>query len=74
MKNILNNWHWIRILRLVIGGYVLYGGINQSDNLMLFFGGFFVVQAIFNWGCSGCSSGNCKVDTDKLSENEKLDT
>ena len=74
MKNILNNWHWMRIIRLGIGAYGLIDGIQRSEILMIVLGSFFIIQAIFNWGCSSCASGNCKVNTDKLGENEKLDT
>ncbi len=55
----------MRILRLVIGAYLLYGGISQSANFMLFFGGFLLVQAIFNFSCSSCTSKNCKINTTK---------
>lgn len=69
MKNrLLNNWGWLRIVRLVIGAYVVYGGIQQIDYLMLFFGGLFLVQAVFNLGCRSCSSGNCEIDPEKLKE------
>ena len=61
-ERLLNNWGWLRIVRLLIGGYVVYGGIQQVDYLMLFFGGLFLVQAVFNLGCGGCASGNCEIN------------
>jgi len=67
-----DNWSIIRVIRLIIGIYVLYGGIIQSDKLFLFFGGLFTIQALFNFGCSSCSSGNCNVNTNKLNLNEKV--
>ena len=74
MKKILNNWHWMRILRLGIGAYGLIDGIQRTEILMIVLGALFVIQAIFNWGCSNCTAGNCQVDTNKLNKNEKLDT
>lgn len=74
MKNrILYNWNWIRIIRLAIGSYGLTQGIMRSENLMIGLGAFFLIQAIFNFGCSSCSSGNCKVKPNH-NETEKLDT
>ena len=66
---LLKNWGWLRIVRLLIGGYVFYGGLKEMDYLMLFFGGLFLVQSIFNFGCGGCASGNCEIDPEKLKEN-----
>lgn len=74
MGRILYNWNWMRIVRLGIGGYGLIEGITHSDKLMLGLGAFFLIQAIFNWGCSSCDAGNCKIDSNKLNKNERLDT
>ena len=65
---ILKNWGWLRVVRLVIGGYVVYGGLQQTDYLMLTFGGLFLVQAIFNFGCGSCASGNCEIPNPKEKE------
>ena len=62
---ILKNWGGLRVVRLVIGGYVVYGGLQQTDYLMLTFGGLFLVQAVFNLGCGSCASGNCEIPQQK---------
>jgi len=64
-SRLLNNWGWLRIVRLIIGGYVFYGGVIQTDYLMLFFGGLFLVQSIFNFGCVACTTGNCEIPNPK---------
>ena len=66
---LLNNWGWLRIVRLIIGGYVFYGGLEQTDYLMLSFGGLFLAQALFNFGCGRCASGNCEIKPKDLKEN-----
>ncbi len=63
---ILKNWGWLRIVRLLIGGYVFYGGLEKMDYLMLFFGGLFLIQSIFNLGCGNCASGNCNSNPEQL--------
>ena len=64
MKNrILNNWNWIRIIRLVIGLMILGSGIGGNDYLAIVIGLFFTVIPILNF--STCASGNCNIDTNK---------
>ncbi len=74
MNRFLNNWTLMRVIRLGIGGYGLVDGLQRSEILMIVLGTFFIVQAIFNWGCSSCASGNCEIKTENTDENEKLDT
>jgi len=73
MERFINNWTIMRFLRLGIGGYGLVDGIQRSETLMIVLGTFFIVQAIFNWGCSSCDTGNCEIKTESKDETEKLD-
>ncbi|MBL4593173.1 MAG: hypothetical protein JKX68_05060 [Flavobacteriales bacterium] len=73
INRIANNWHWMRIVRLGIGGYGLVQGLMYSENLMIGIGAFFLIQGIFNFGCSSCSTNNCEIKPTK-NETQKLDT
>lgn len=52
-----NNWHFMRILRLALGGLAVVEYFSMHDLLLLFIGGVFLVQGIFNIGC--CGDGVC---------------
>jgi len=61
MNNILKNWGFVRIIRLLAGvGFGIYAVIS-SDYMFLWLTGMLVFQAIFNISCcgaGGCSSPN----------------
>ncbi len=71
INRMLYSWNWMRVVRLAIGGYGLTQGIIHSENLMIGIGAFFLVQGIFNFGCSSCATSNCEL---KNNETEKLDS
>ncbi|MEN9952668.1 MAG: hypothetical protein RLZZ520_936 [Bacteroidota bacterium] len=52
----MKNLDWIRIIRYVLGGYLLVGGILQKDYTVLIMGAIITTMAIFNVGCFG---GQC---------------
>jgi hypothetical protein len=52
----MKNLDWIRIIRYVLGGYLLVGGILQKDYIVLLMGTIITTMAIFNVGCFG---GQC---------------
>ena len=72
-KRIIYQWNWMRIVRLAIGLYALIQGLMHSENLMIGIGTFFLIQGIFNFGCSSCSSRNCNIKPNN-NETEKLDS
>ena len=72
-RNILYNWHWMRVVRLAIGGYGLTQGIMNTENLMIGIGAFFLIQGVLNIGCNSCSTGSCEIKPNK-NETQKLDT
>jgi uncharacterized membrane protein HdeD (DUF308 family) len=57
-----SNWHFMRILRLVLGGIAISQYFSMPDPLLLILGGVFVVQGIFNIGC--CGAGACEWTPD----------
>ena len=56
MKNYLKNWNIIRLLRLVVGVFVIIQGIIAQEWLFVFLGGLFALMPLMNVGCgaSGC--------------------
>ncbi|MGV9004542.1 hypothetical protein [Flavobacterium sp.] len=58
MKNVLlYNWHFMRILRVVIALYLFYNAYVTHEWFFIAFGIFFFLQAVFNLGCGarGCN-------------------
>ncbi len=64
----------MRVVRLAIGGYGLTQGIMHQENLMIAVGAFFLIQGVFNFGCSSnCATNNCEIKPNK-NETENLDS
>lgn len=55
MATILSNWHFMRIFRAVIAIWAIAEAWRTSEWLLLFPGGIFALQAIFDVGCCGAS-------------------
>ena len=53
--NLLSNWHFMRILRALVAVWAIFEFINTKEWAVLFIGGFFAVQAIFDLGCGGAA-------------------
>jgi hypothetical protein len=71
-QTLLTNWHLMRILRLVLGGFVMYDGFKSHQYLFMFFGAAFMGMALFNIGCcgpQGCSIPESK-NTDPLKDED----
>lgn len=56
LASLTQNWGFMRIIRLVIGGYALVEAIRASDVLIGIMGTVLVGMALFNLGCGaqGC--------------------
>ncbi|WP_156121585.1 hypothetical protein [Alistipes sp. ZOR0009] len=59
LRRILSDWHFARILYLVMGLTSLGFGLYQKDAMYNLVGILFLVQAIFN--ISLCGAGGCGV-------------
>jgi hypothetical protein len=68
-QSILNNWNYIRVLRLVIGLAILVQGILTKDILFGIAGFLFAAMAVFNAGC--CGAAGCNVPEKKTSQTTK---
>ena len=67
LKNVVQNWGLMRIIRLVIGGYALFEAIKSYDTLMGLLGFVLVGMAILN---VGCGAQGCGVPVNKSTSNE----
>jgi hypothetical protein len=66
-----SNWHFMRILRLGLGGIAIAEYFTMHEPLLLFLGGVFLIQGIFNVGC--CGSGACEWSPDGKKACEKIE-
>ena len=71
MKMILEQWSFIRLIRLILGLSILIEGIFQKDPLRIIFGSLFSGLALANIGC--CGTSVCSVNL-KSSKSLPLDT
>lgn len=63
MNNYFKNWNIIRLIRLVIGVFIIVQGVQSKDWMLVTLGGVFSLMPIMNIGC--CSTNNCNTHTSK---------
>jgi len=64
IKKYFSEWDFTRIFKLVFAVLLSIGYFSTHENIYLFGGIMFLVQAVFNIGCPGgsCSTGAVKSD------------
>jgi hypothetical protein len=62
-ETILQNWNFMRLLRLGLGIYIAIQAVETLSILSGVVASFFIFQAITNTGC--CGSNGCAVPTKK---------
>jgi hypothetical protein len=67
ISNLTKNWNFMRIIRLVIGGYALIEAIKGQDTLMGLLGFVLVGMALLN---VGCGAQGCGIPLQKSNQNE----
>ena len=60
MKTILQGWHFMRTLKLIIAIAIVVQGISSRDTVTIVLGVLFGGMAVANIGC--CGVGGCAVD------------
>jgi hypothetical protein len=65
----MKNLDWIRIIRFVLGGYLLVGSILQQDYTVLLMGAIITTMAIFNVGCFGGQCAPKKINKQTSNQN-----
>lgn len=68
LDSLLTNWHFMRILRLVLSAFFLYDAIETKHIMPGILGAFLLFQAITNTGC--CGADGCQVDKSKDIKNQ----
>ena len=59
MNSILRNWTAMRIIRLVMGGFIAYQGVLLAQWILIIPGVIYSLLALFNLGCS---TGSCAIN------------
>ena len=77
LASLTKKWGFMRIIRLVIGGYALVEAIRASDVLIGIMGTVLISMALFNIGCGaqGCAvptSRNKNTSSDEVEYEEVL--
>ncbi|MFT4734342.1 MAG: hypothetical protein ACI9DJ_000734 [Algoriphagus sp.] len=47
-------WNIMRVLRLVLGSYIVFTSLSDGQYIFSAVGAFFVYQAVVNAGCAAC--------------------
>lgn len=62
---IFSGWHFMRWLRLLVGGYAVWQSVEMSDWMLAAAGVLLLVMAVFNIGC--CGAGGCTIQATRSS-------
>ncbi|MEI7581461.1 hypothetical protein [Runella sp.] len=71
MTAILQNWNFMRFLRLGMGLWLVYSAFADHQPLLGLLGSVFALQAIMNAGCcgaSGCAMPNARQSTGQITK------
>jgi uncharacterized membrane protein HdeD (DUF308 family) len=60
MIRIFSNWDFMRILRLLMGIWIVYSSFADKQPILALIGLVFIYQAIKNVGC--CGGVACSID------------
>lgn len=61
------NWNIIRIIRLILGIFIIIQSFQVENYWMMLPGFIFAGMALFN---AGCGSNGCGIPTSNIQENE----
>jgi len=67
--NYLKNWDWIRVVRLLIGIFILAEGVRAGIWMFVIMGGLFSLMPLLNIGCS--ADGSCRVPVRRRSSGKE---
>ena len=65
IKKYFSEWDAMRIFKLVFAVVLSIGYFSTRDNIYLFGGIMFLIQAVFNIGCPG---GSCSANVPKSNQ------
>jgi hypothetical protein len=55
VRKLKEPWDFIRILRVLFGGYIVGAGLFDAQYFGIFIGGFLLYQGLMNIGCFGAA-------------------
>lgn len=72
--SLTHNWNVARIMRLVLGGMILYQGFLTNQTGVMLMGGFFTLFSLFTSGCCGtvCNSNQVNNENKNTNKNELI--
>lgn len=65
---LVSGWNLMRIIRLLLGIFILAEGISSQQWIPGIIGGIFLMQALLNVGC--CGTNSCNVADSKVDPNK----
>lgn len=68
-QKLLNNWNFVRLVRLGMGIAIIVQAVAINDTLFGFIGLLLAGMALFNAGC--CGTGSCYLPESKNREEKK---
>jgi len=68
MKAILQQWNFMRVIRLLLGIGILINGIVTKDVTSIILGIVFAAMPVFNIGC--CGTNGCAVNINPSVKNK----
>ena len=69
MKTLIQGWHFMRILRVLLGAIIVVQGITAKDTSFILIGALLAAMGFFNIGCgpAGCGIPNRPVNKTNVS-------
>ncbi|MBS7320691.1 MAG: hypothetical protein Q4G18_02435 [Myroides sp.] len=69
MKQWIQSWNLIRLLRLALAITIIYQGIDLEQWLFVAIGGLLALMPLFNIGC--CGASGCSTTFSKSKQNKE---
>ena len=69
MKQWINSWNLMRLLRLALAIAIIYQGIEFEQWLFVVIGGLFALMPLMNIGC--CGTNGCATSLPKSKQNKE---
>jgi len=70
-ETVLQNWSFLRIFRLLLGGFIAYDGFRTHEYLIMTLGLVFMGLAVMNRGC--CGAQGCGIPTKTSQSDESVE-
>jgi hypothetical protein len=69
MNTYFRKWNFMRMLRLILGIFIIVQGIHAQEWILAVMGALFSLMPVFNIGC--CGSSGCSVRVRKRTTENK---